>query len=58
MLTIKLWIDVYMDIFNEPIDYFLGVIRTLLTIPIDLILAPFEIIGFILYKILERRMRK
>ena len=54
MLTIKLWTDVYMDIFNEPIDYFLGVIGTILTIPIDLILAPFEIIGFILYKILER----
>ena len=54
MLTIKLWIDVYMDIFNEPIDYFLGVIGTILIIPIDLILAPFEIIGFILCKILER----
>lgn len=58
MLTIKLWIDVYMDIFNEPIDYFLGVIRTILTIPIDLILAPFEIIGFILYKILEKKKKQ
>lgn len=54
MLTIKLWKDVYMDIFEEPIDYFLGVLGTILTVPIDLILSPFEIIGFILYKILER----
>lgn len=54
MLTIKLWKDVYMDIFEEPIDYFLGVLGTILTVPIDLILSPFEIIVFILYKILER----
>lgn len=32
MLTIKLWIDIYMNIFNEPINYFLGVIGTILTI--------------------------
>ena len=54
MLTIKLWKDVYMNIFNEPIDYLFGVLGTILTIPIDLILSPFEIIGFILYRILER----
>lgn len=54
MITIKLWQDIYIDIFNEPIDYFLGVIGSIFTIPIDLILSPIEIIGFILYKILER----
>lgn len=54
MITIKLWKDIFMNIFNEPINYFLGVLGTILTIPIDLILSLFEIIGFILYKILER----
>lgn len=53
MITNKLWKDIYMNIFNEPINYFLGVLGTIITIPIDLILSPFEIIGFILYKILE-----
>ena len=54
MLTIKLWKYIYMKLFNTPLDYFIGVIGSLFTIPLDLILFPFEIIGFILYKILER----
>ncbi len=54
MLTIKLWKYIYMKLFNTPLDYFIGVIGSLFTIPLDLIFFPFEIIGFILYKILER----
>lgn len=54
MLTIKLWKEIYMKIFNEPVDYLFGVLGSLLTIPLDLIFFPFEIVGFILYKILER----
>lgn len=54
MITKKLWKEIYMKLFNEPIDYFFGVIGTLITIPLDILLLPFEIIGFIVYKIMER----
>lgn len=54
MITITLWKKIYMELCNEPFDYFLCVLGTLFTIPLDLIFFPFEIIGFILYKILER----
>ena len=54
MITIKLWKEIYMELFNEPIDYMLGIIGTLITIPLDILLLPFEIIGFIIYKIMER----
>lgn len=54
MITKKIWEEIYMELFNEPIDYMLGIIGTLITIPLDILLLPFEIIGFIVYKIMER----
>ena len=54
MITKKLWKEIYMNFFNEPIDYLIGVIENLITIPLDILLSPFEIIGFIVYKIMER----
>lgn len=54
MITKKIWKEIYMELFNEPIDYMLGIIGTLITIPLDILLLPFEIIGFIVYKIMER----
>ena len=53
MITKKFWKEIYMELLNEPIDYLLGVMGTLITIPLDILLLPFEIIGFIVYKIME-----
>lgn len=39
-------------------DIFLGVLLSAMTIPIDLILVPFEIIAFIIYKIANKEKRK
>lgn len=55
MITIKFWKDVLWDICTEPIDFMFGVIGTMITIPLDIVLFPIEIIAFIIYKILERK---
>lgn len=39
-------------------DIFLGVLVSTLSIPVDLILVPFEIIAFIIYKIANKEKRK
>ena len=39
-------------------DIFLGVLLSTMTIPIDLILVPFEIIAFIIYKIANKEKRE
>lgn len=57
MTTRKMWKEIYMKLFNEPIDYMLGVIGTLITISLDILLLPFEIIGFIIYKKIEVESR-
>lgn len=55
MITIKFWKDVLSDICTEPIDFMIGVLGTIITIPLDIVLFPIEIIAFIIYKILERK---
>lgn len=40
--------------FAEPIDYLFALLGSIVTIPLDLILSPFEIIGLILYKIFNK----
>lgn len=54
MITKKVWKDICGSILNEPIDYMIGVMESLLTLPLDILLSPFEIIAFIVYKIMER----
>ena len=55
MITKYLWEKfVIYQIFVEPIDYMFAIIGSVITIPLDLLLIPLEIIGFILYKIFER----
>lgn len=55
MLTIELWKrSVTYVHFPEPIDYFLAISGSILTIPVDIILSPIEIIGLVLYKIFEK----
>lgn len=51
MITEKMWKDVLCDICTEPIDFMFGVIGRMITIPLDVVLFPIEIIAFIIYKI-------
>lgn len=55
MITIKFWKDVIFELYTEPIDLMIGVLGTIITIPLDIVLFPIEIIAFIIYKILERK---
>ena len=54
MLTIKFWKDIIFELFTEPIDLMLGVLGTMITIPLDIALSPIEIIAFIIYKISKK----
>ncbi len=55
MITKKFWEDtVLYYLYAEPIDYMLGIMGSVITIPMDILLLPFEIMGFIVYKIMER----
>lgn len=54
MITKKFWEDIVLYLCAEPIDYMLGIMGSLVTIPFDILLLPFEIMGFIVYKIMER----
>lgn len=51
MITEKMWKDVLCEICTEPVDFMFGVIGTMITIPLDIVLFPIEIIAFIIYKI-------
>lgn len=51
MLTIKMWKDVIWNLYTKPIDFMLGIIGAMFTIPLDIALFPIEIIAFIIYKI-------
>ncbi len=54
MLTIKFWKDIIFELYTEPIDFMLGVLGTMITIPLDITLSPIEIIAFIIYKISKK----
>ena len=55
MLTFYAWKEIRT---SSLYDVFLGVFLSTMTIPIDLILVPFEIIAFIIYKIANKKKRK
>lgn len=40
-------------IIKEPIEYFLAIICSIFTIPLDIVLSPFELIAFIIWKVRE-----
>jgi len=42
----------------ELIDVFIGIILSLITLPIEIILLPLELISCIIFKILQRSKRK
>lgn len=54
MITKEVWEDIYGNICSEPVDYMIGVMKSLLTVPLDILLSPFEIIAFIIYKLSKK----
>ena len=54
MITHKIWKNVFYSLFNTPTDYLLAIIFSIITIPLDILLLPLEIIAFIIYKIIEK----
>ena len=59
MLTMKIWEDFVPSYFwgykyYEGIKVLIGILLTLITIPLDILLCPLEIIAFIVMKILEK----
>lgn len=55
MFTFYVWKEIRTSSLG---DVFLGVLVSTLSIPVDLILVPFEIIAFIIYKIANKEKRK
>lgn len=56
MITYKIWDDLMSLWFPEVIDVFLTLLLSIITIPLDLLLLPIELIAFIIYKV--RKMDK
>jgi hypothetical protein len=54
MLTHKIWEEVIYTFFITPLDYLLAILGSIITIPLDILLSPLEIVAFIIYKIKER----
>lgn len=55
MFTKELWeTQVTYNMWKEPIDFLYLILGLILTIPLDIILSPIEIIGFVLYKIFNK----
>lgn len=56
MITINLWREL-IDDYSGPIMYLTATIVSLLSLPLDILLLPLEIISFIIYTIVERRKK-
>lgn len=41
----------------EPTDYLFAIMSSFLSIPLDIVLSPFELIALIVYKIHEKRRK-
>ena len=59
MLTMKIWEDFVPSYFwgykyYESVKILIGILLTIITVPLDIILCPLEIITFIVMKILEK----
>lgn len=59
MLTYNNWKENWdYDWYEGPQEILFLLLQTILTIPIDIILSPIEIIAYILYKFKNRKRRK
>lgn len=53
MITFKIWKIIYYSFWTEPIIYLWGILGSIITIPLDILLSPIEIIAYTVYKIIE-----
>lgn len=54
MITYKIWEELFCTFFVSPIDYLWAILGSIITIPIDFLLFPLEILALIVYKIKEK----
>lgn len=54
MFTHHIWEELTVTFFVSPINYLLAILGSIITIPIDLLLSPLEILALIVYKIREK----
>ena len=57
MITKYWWEERLCKSFIEPIHYLEAVLGSIITIPLDIVLSPFELIALIVYKIHEKRRK-
>lgn len=54
MLTHYIWEELTCTFFVSPTDYLWAILGSIITIPIDFLLFPLEILALIVYKIREK----
>lgn len=54
MLTRVLWEECITSWHRDPFDYFMAMIGSVVTIPLDIALSPIELIAWIIYKVRDR----
>jgi hypothetical protein len=55
MVTFKVWkFFIFTNIFTDIFDVLLTIALTIVTIPLDILLSPLEIITFLVYIILQK----
>lgn len=54
MITHYFWEELTHTFFVCPTDYLLAIIVSIITIPVDILLFPLEILALIIYKIVEK----
>lgn len=53
MITYNWWKEHVNGWSVEPVDYLGCLVLSIITIPLDIVLSPFELIAFIIYKVRE-----
>ena len=56
MITFRIWEDMRYE--DEPFEFFMAVLLTLIALPIDIILLPVELLSLLIWKINEHRKTK
>lgn len=51
MITKYWWYEMICRFCVGPIHYLSAILGTIITVPLDILLLPFELVAFILYKI-------
>ena len=53
MITNYWWNERTFHIYTRPVHYLAAILGFIITVPLDILLLPFELVAFILYKINE-----